>query len=651
VTTNNQTQNWYLLKDDQRFGPVDEAAFYEFLEKGVIKRRDLVWRQGLETWTAAEQVPELIERARRLKPPPLPRHAPPIETRLVPPPLPQGFALSNSGQPGPLNRPDVSASVVAGAPNQATIGGLAERDQEFILNTQEAENGGYLTRHWRGQLALPISFWFNGFLGYLISTIAVALIGASSLLRTEFSPTLSLTSLIGAWTITFIVFVWQVVGTWRAATRYFNNAKKFWALAAKLSLCLASVLTAGQFVTRGAPQIREMYDIYLGDERVGKYAFRVLRDGAELEFSGGITFGASEEFKRFSEAMGALKIVHLNSVGGRIEEAQRIGDLIRERKLDTYVSGSCLSACTIVFLSGKNRFITQSAKIGFHQPDFPGLTSEDRILLVQKEEFRLQRLGLSAEFSRHATEAPPDDMWIPDPQRLIAEGVATRIVSSSSFGFSGINPAEITSEKTDALLRSIPTYAAIARINATAYQAILNRVLDGLRRGRSSEEMMVQVSPIVDELFERTLSQVPGRLLTEYTEMIVKHIRFLNRENPALCYAYLNPQKDDGKLLATIGSKYPTLLDDQNSIKAKVFGSYQFASDEGTTKDAVSGSIIEVLRSLERRFGKDVSLISKKEIDGSEYFSYCNVMAAFYADILRLPSSTRTGVLRTLFKS
>src|SRR5258708_32829027 len=113
-----------------------------------------------------------------------------------------------------------------------------------------------------------------------------------------------------------------------------------------------------------------MYRIYEGDEEVGKYRFRVLRDGQEMEFTGGITFGTAKEFDRFIDALGGLKLVHLNSRGGRISEAQKMGEIIRRHSLSTYVSGDCLSACTIIFLNGRDRLINAKSRVGFHQPYF-----------------------------------------------------------------------------------------------------------------------------------------------------------------------------------------------------------------------------------------------------------------------------------------
>lgn len=648
-------RSWYVLKDDQQIGPIPDATFREFVSDGLVRRTDFIWRQGLPKWVAAELLLQFDdETTTDLRPPPLPKHAfSPLGAgpQSLPPPLPKNFAVSDVRENGFVVRSDVSPAVSASQPRPNKSASRTTDDFEKSSLTERDSNGSYLVRHWRGTLSLPVSYWFNGFLGYLIATIAVTAIGASSLLRTEFSPVVTLLSMVGVWTITFVILCWQVVGTWRSATNYsISNVNAPWAIFAKLSLAIAVISTLVQFSNRGIPQVREMYLIYAGDEEVGKYAFRVLRDGAELEFSGGITFGAAKEFARFIDAMGALAVVHLNSKGGRIEEAQRIGDLIKKRGLDTFVSGSCLSACTIIFLSGKNRFVTDTAKVGFHQPNFAGLTEENRIDLAKKEESRLRRLGLSAAFAKRANEVPPEDIWTPEASELIKEGVATRIVDGSKFALSGMKTSDITQENGDRILRNIPMYAAVERMDAPTYQKILREFVDGLQRGKSVDELTAQISPILNQLFSEALPHVSSAVLVEYVDMTVRHMKLLNRESAAACYMYANPQNDRNGLLVALGAKFPTIVQDQTAMKTKVFGAYRGKLSLGADGDLVSRSIADVVKSLERRYGQEANVIAKDEVSPSDYSSYCRVVASFYEEILRLPSSEKTATLRKLFR-
>jgi len=286
----------------------------------------------------------------------------------------------------------------------------------------------YIARHWQGELSLVTSFWVNGFLGNVVAVLVVAAIYASTDLKDDFHPGIALASAILMWGALFAIMLWQIVGVWRSATHYRTaNAGHYWGGIAKLIIVLAVGRSIVDFGQTGIPRVGELYKIYAGDEEVGRYAFRLLRGGEVLEFSGGITFGAAKEFQRFLDGTEGVKVVSLDSLGGRIFEAQRIGDLIKGRGLSTYAGDRCLSACTIIFLSGRERILGAGGRLGFHQPDFPGLTSEERRAVIADEERRLRQLGVSEAFARQANVAAPANMWFPTTAQLLAEHVITRM--------------------------------------------------------------------------------------------------------------------------------------------------------------------------------------------------------------------------------
>src|SRR6185369_4332370 len=103
------------------------------------------------------------------------------------------------------------------------------------------------------------------------------------------------------------------------------------------------------------PQTVEFWNILCGDKQIPPYRIQVLPVGTELEFSGGIRAGAASELERALHVNPKVKVLRINSVGGRIHEATRMARLVRERGLDTYTSDYCLSAATLVFIAGQQR--------------------------------------------------------------------------------------------------------------------------------------------------------------------------------------------------------------------------------------------------------------------------------------------------------
>jgi hypothetical protein len=63
-----------------------------------------------------------------------------------------------------------------------------------------------------------------------------------------------------------------------------------------------------------------------------------------------------------------ISAVRLDSPGGSLAEAVKLGDLIRRAKLPTVVAAGsqCVSACFLVFAAGIEKFANHEARIGVH---------------------------------------------------------------------------------------------------------------------------------------------------------------------------------------------------------------------------------------------------------------------------------------------
>lgn len=295
------------------------------------------------------------------------------------------------------------------------------------LPRQPAQN--IIARHWRGELSLPRSFWINHF---ALGTGAGVAAGALALTIEHGAveqPVRWLISLGLTWGVITLVSLWTATGVWRAATAYRRTGKRFWGAAAKATIVIGALQLLYSILCVAIPQASGIYEIMAGDVRLGQHQFKVLNNGTMLDFSGGISFGTAKEFETMLKAMDNVRTVRLNSNGGRIAEAQKISDLIRARGLSTFVTQYCVSACTIAFLGGKQRFLFSTAKLGFHQPYFRGMTENEQRIAIVREEARLQRFGLSTAFAARANAAGHTDMWFPEQNELLRERVVTTIVT------------------------------------------------------------------------------------------------------------------------------------------------------------------------------------------------------------------------------
>jgi hypothetical protein len=311
------------------------------------------------------------------------------------------------------------------------------------------------------------------------------------------------------------------------------------------------------------------------------------------------------------------------------------------------VVNRCLSACTIIFLSGRERFISKTGVLGFHQPDFPGLTAEERRAAVAVEEMRLQRLGVSQEFARKANTAPPDDMWFPSAAELVGERVVTRVVDPAELAVSAIDPAA-TADVVQRLL-SQEIYVAISRIDPNAYARILEIVRDGMRRGVSVNDLYPRISPILLGLFMQIRPHASERNLLDYAGYTARILAFLNREDSTACYFYLFPRKIDSTVLVRALDKDRALRDEEIRLRTRMFQEHPGPRPPVPAWPDVKSSFEKVQRVLRARFGDKVAIMPLGEHTPDQYAPFCTMVTALYEETLKLPRQEAVPLLRYLF--
>jgi len=100
------------------------------------------------------------------------------------------------------------------------------------------------------------------------------------------------------------------------------------------------------------------------------YAMRVEVHGSNLYASGPVE-NDLEKFKEALEKPGVDKVVFVNSPGGDLWTGLHVGRLIAQRGIHTVIAGNCMSACSIMFMGGKERSFSDAFRpaltyIGIH---------------------------------------------------------------------------------------------------------------------------------------------------------------------------------------------------------------------------------------------------------------------------------------------
>lgn len=170
-----------------------------------------------------------------------------------------------------------------------------------------------------------------------------------------------------------------------------------------------------------------------------EYAVTPSADGKTLHIAGKIMSGITTAFKDAVRKNPSARTVVLSSNGGILVEGLGLANIIRKNGLNTHAEFVCASACTFVFLAGKERSIAPTAAIGFHQSSKPTITitpgGDNQQYVSGNEAMRAvyAEAGLDAPFIEAVLKTPPTDMWFPDHAEVLGKRIATRASDAQEF--------------------------------------------------------------------------------------------------------------------------------------------------------------------------------------------------------------------------
>jgi hypothetical protein len=290
----------------------------------------------------------------------------------------------------------------------------------------QASSSNYIGRHWNGRNSLPFAYWVNGSLLTGALTFAVTLL-RGQIEKSDASLRVMASAGLALIAVSLVAWIWSSVGIWRSATRHpYRGGSGGWAMAAKIVMVLGGI----GMVAR-APSLflatREFGQLAAGSDPIGRSASITVRPGGVLQVDGFLSLGFADRFAETLRKNRNVRVVVLNSPGGRILEGERFARQAKAAGLDTIAEGECASACILPFLAGKRRLLGANARLGFHQPSFPGASAAENQLGIDAFKRSIIEAGVSQSFANQAVTAAPDDMWYPDFRTLVDAGVITGV--------------------------------------------------------------------------------------------------------------------------------------------------------------------------------------------------------------------------------
>jgi hypothetical protein len=505
----------------------------------------------------------------------------------------------------------------------------------------------FFLRFWRGEYSLPISYWVVSFLGNVI-VITVIGVMAAAFQVADFNPYLWAGYIVLLWLLVAGWGVIHLVGVWRSATRYqqekrSQNKSPVWGILAQIALIIGAINLVSQVVKDGVPQLREIGGVaFENDPSVPDYAIRVMRNGTELEIAGGFKYGLADDVAKLMRDSPQVKVVHLNSVGGRLGEAKTLARLIRTKGLTTYTSSRCVSACTIAFGAGRERWIKAGGdRLGFHRGSFAGQEVSDAMRMALLEE------GYERAFVDLAVSYPSDKMWYPSVSELQATHVISGEVDNYKFAASGHGFRPGTDDVVVAM-RKNPLYRAMEQVDAGAFAKFASqyerRYVEGVPEGTILDDAYDQ---LLDPLVRSRRPLADSQILIDYARLFADQYQAIGVVDAEACYAY-SVRGESEKALRLLS---PELKQRERDLIERVLATPP-ARTTAPNDQEVEALGHKVNERLVARYGEaDVRLLRDSEKVGpSQYPSFCRVAVAMFREIAQLPAAEAGTMMSAVFK-
>jgi hypothetical protein len=453
--------------------------------------------------------------------------------------------------------------------------------------------------------------------------------------RQEFNPFLILAAIVAIWGIVVVAQVYLTVGLWRSAA-----GGRRWALAARLVLLLLALNTARLFVQTALPELSEGVGMALFDDpALPPYSARLIRNGTEAEIAGGFKYGLARDAEALFATAPNLRVLHLNSAGGRLGEATKLARLIRKHGLATYSSELCASACTVAYAAGRERYLRVGARLGFHRGIFAG---EQNAGAMRK---LLLDAGIAPAFADRAVAQPAESIWYPTTAELQAGKVITAVVDSYRFAASGLG-TNASLPAVEAALRRTPGIEVLAESQPGLFEDMAELYLQRYVEGRSTGEIEDELrrTKIAPFLAHR-LPQAEDEILVDYARLLADQYATLNQHDPAACFRYVT-QGGDARMVALLG---PELQKRELAITERVMRSRYRRS--APTVEALQAANAEVAKLLLKAFepAEIDLLVEPAKVVPAQYDLFCRVASARLYAIAALPPHQAGELMSSLF--
>ena len=331
-------------------------------------------------------------------------------------------------------------------------------------------------------------------------------------------------------------------------------------------------------------------------------------------------------------------------VGGRIGEAEKLYSLIRDKQLITYVNFQCLSACAIAFAGGKERYIAKGAVLGFHEPDFPGITQDVLQSSIAEQTQIFRDAGFSADFVLRALRTPNSEMWKPTVDELFKAKVITGVSDGTQFAASGFGDVTKESLAID-LANSIPLLSAIKERLPEDYDVIVNAFYKSYLAGDPEADAIAAARAKLLPILISLKPLADDDVLSDLARLYADEYQALGLKSSRLCYLYASR---GGAALNASQELPSTLLKREVELNERVVRTAtRRAAMAAATLEPIWGKVFDLM-SDQGLTESQIKLLTGADVPPTKYADYCRASTALLNVIGTLPQKNSAAIMRAI---
>ena len=290
---------------------------------------------------------------------------------------------------------------------------------------QRSRRVGYVRQHWRGDLPLAVAVIASA--GLVWGAVQALGFASRQVPITDYPVASSLLWLLEV-AVVISGALWWGTGVQRSAIESVGRGGSIPVAVLTGLVGLGAFVWVGVFWFQSARYVMpEVWSTLIGSSPPA--AVQLDARSNQIALRGGLEFGSTRAVRDALDANPDVRVVRLESRGGRVVEGLALGTLLRDRNVDTLVTGECSSACVTAFAGGGRRILGQNAAIGLHSAGGAGFSAEVVASANRRSDEFIAARGVDKRVLEQSATIASDQIWFPSPQLLLSSGLATELAS------------------------------------------------------------------------------------------------------------------------------------------------------------------------------------------------------------------------------